>query len=377
MMTNRSYEVAIIGGGIIGSFTAYFLARYGVKTCVVERGFPATGTSGATLAWVFTSLKPPVHYALMHQKSVAQYEELAKRHGIDFGLRRTGSLWLVWDEQEWSELEQEVAQLREGGIQVELLSAGEVQRLEPKLDPAAIIGAAYGPRDGSVNPFLANMNMARLSRELGVQWYIYTTVLNIDRYNGIYRLHTSAGCIEAEKVVIAAGIWSRDIGRMIGFPIPIIPVRGQILVSAPLTERFFTHTIGNAFLTQHPETGALLIGSSQEHGEAANVSTWDGICGITKKVLRVAPFLKNVPVIRAFSGVRPIPFDGFPLLGELPGHQGIFIAITHSGFSLAPLVGLCTAELITGREPAFDIKPYLIERMLYTQASREKFAKIR
>lgn len=376
-MTGSCYEVAVIGGGIVGSFTAYFLGKAGVKTCVIEREFPAAGTSGAGLAWVFTSLKPPLHYALMHQQSARLYDQLAQEHGVDFQLDRCGSLWVVWDEQEWIELCQEVAALKDGGIDVELLTPAEAHRLEPILDPTALVGAAYGRRDGSVNPFLANLIMSQLAQKNGVTWYNYTRVSAIEAVGSRYRLLTTGPVIEADKVVVAAGIWSREIGDMLDFKMPIIPVRGQILVSAPVQKGLVTRAIGNVFIRQHREKGSLLLGSLQEHGQDVNVSTLEGIRSIAATVLRVAPSLRHVPVIRAFSGVRPIPFDGFPLLGEIPGRPGVYTAITHSGFSLAPMVGLVTSELITGKTTSFDISNYLISRVLHVEDPFAAAVKIR
>lgn len=371
------FDVAVIGGGIVGSFTAYFLGRSGLQTCVIERGFPASGTSGATLAWVFSSLKPPVRYALMHKESVALYEQLQRDHGVDFELDRCGSLWVVWDEQEWAEVQSEVEELRAGGIDVELLTPQEAQAMEPVLDAAALLGAAYGKSDGSVNPFLANVIISQLARDMGVAWRNYTQVTGIEASGSGYRLHTSGGYLWAERVVIAAGIWSREIGDMIGFSIPVRPVRGQVLVSAPLEKNLIRRAIGNVFLRQHPRKGNVLLGSTQEYDHDENESTVDGIQAIARRVLKVAPSLGRVPIIRAFSGIRPIPFDGFPLLGEIPGHPGIYTAITHSGFSLAPMVGLVTMEMMTGRPLSFPpAKAYKISRVLEVDdpfASQVKF----
>ncbi|HEY8449873.1 MAG TPA: FAD-dependent oxidoreductase, partial [Bacillota bacterium] len=170
---------------------------------------------------------------------------------------------------------------------------------------------------------------------------------------------------DAAKILIAAGVWSRKVGDLIGFSVPVIPARGQILVSEPVARRLLRHTIGGIGIRQLRHNGALLIGALQEPGEQANVSTLEGIRSIAETALRLAPALAGLRIVRAFSGVRPIPYDGYPLLGEVPGRPGVYTAVSHSGIGLAPILGLLSAELMTGRAPSYDVAPYRVDRILH------------
>lgn len=358
-MTARTHvhDVAVIGGGVLGNFIAYDLAREGFDVTLLEKGYTAAGTSGATHAWIYVSTKTPGHYGRFSYASSLRYEALAEEHGVDFQYERSGGLSILWSEEAVEDARRIVAEQNASGIECTLLTPDEVAEREPLVSPDAIHGAIWGPLDGCVNPFSVMYAMNALAREAGAAFRPYTEVTDITRGSDGFALRTSTGTVHARRIVVAAGVWSLRIADMLGFHLPIRPSRGQVLVSEsmPPTVR---HILANASVRQLIERGIILMGRVMENDRTENVTTYEGLQAALKDVLALAPGLGDVRVVRSYAGIRPKPFDGLPLLGEVPGHPGVFTAVTHSGVTLGPIIGQSLAELMSGRETTHDLAPY-------------------
>jgi sarcosine oxidase subunit beta len=353
----RRYDVAVIGGGVLGNFIAYDLAREGLDTCLLEKGYTAAGTSGATHAWIYVSTKTPGHYGQFSYASSLRYEALAAEHDVDFQYERSGGLSIVWTPEAMEKARKVVAEQNAAGITCELLTPEEVAEREPIVSPRSILGAIYGPLDGCVNPFNVMYHMNRLALEAGTDFRPYSAVTNVERDASGFRIATATGEVRAERIVIAAGVWSREIAKMLGFRIPLNPSRGQVLVSEsmPPTVR---HILANGSIRQLIERGIILFGRVMETDQLENVTTYEGLQYALKDVLALAPAMADVRVVRSYAGIRPKPFDGLPILGEVPDHPGVYTAVTHSGVTLGPIIGQSLAELLSGRPTSHDIEPY-------------------
>ena len=358
----RVHDVAVVGGGVLGNFIAFDLAREGLDTVLLERGYTASGTSGATHAWIYVSTKTPGFYGRFSYESSLRYEALAREHGVDFQYERSGGLSLLWSDAQLEEARRTVADQNAAGIECHLLTPDEVAAKEPIVSPEHIKGAIYGPLDGCVNPFSVMYAMNRLAREAGADFRPYTEVLGVDREGDGYRIATSTGVVRARRIVVAAGVWSLDLARMIGFHLPVKPSRGQVLVSGPMPPTVH-HILANGSVRQLIERGVILMGRVMETDQTEAVNTYDGIQKALKDVLALAPSLGDVSVVRSYAGIRPKPFDDLPILGEVPGHPGVYTAVTHSGVTLGPVIGLSLAELIGGRPTTHDVAPYGWDRV--------------
>ena len=351
------HDVAVIGGGVLGNFIAYDLAREGFDVVLLEKGYTAAGTSGATHAWIYVSTKTPGHYGKFSYASSLRYEALAEEHGVDFQYERSGGLSILWSEQALAEARRTVAEQNAAGIDCEILTPEEVAAREPIVSPSEIHGAIWGPLDGCVNPFNVMYAMNALAREAGASFRPYCEVTDVARDGDTFTLQTSRGTFRAGRIVVAAGVWSLRIAEMLGFHLPIRPSRGQVLVSEPMPPTV-RHILANGSVRQLIERGIILMGRVMENDRTDNVTTYDGLQKALKDVLALAPGLADVRVVRSYAGIRPKPFDGLPLLGEVPGHPGVFTAVTHSGVTLGPVIGQSLAELLSGRETTHDITPY-------------------
>lgn len=351
------YDVAVIGGGVLGNFIAYDLAREGFDVCLLEKGYTAAGTSGATHAWIYVSTKTPGHYGRFSYASSLRYEALAEEHGVDFQYERSGGLSILWSEEAVARARRTVAEQNAAGIECSILTPEEVAAREPIVSPDAIYGAIWGPLDGCVNPFSVMYAMNRLARAAGATFRPYSEVTGVARTKNGFTLQTAKGTVRAHRIVVAAGVWSLRIAEMLGFSLPIRPSRGQVLVSEPMPPTV-RHILANGSVRQLIERGIILMGRVLENDQTENVNTYEGLQAALKDVLALAPGLADVKVVRSYAGIRPKPFDGLPLLGEVPDHPGVFTAVTHSGVTLGPIIGQSLAELLSGRETTHDLTPY-------------------
>jgi len=360
----RPYDVAVVGGGVLGNFIAYYLARAGQRTALIERGYTAGGTSGATHAWIYVSTKTPGFYGRFSYESSLLYEALEREHGVDFQYERSGGLSILWSEAAVAAAHALVAEQNAAGVDCEVLTPEQAAAREPILDPAGIYGAVYGPLDGCVNPFAVMFHMNALARSAGVDFHPYTEVTALTRHSDDhgFSIEHPNGRIEAGKVVLAGGVWTRELARMLGFEAPIRPSRGQVLVSEPMPPTV-QHILANGSIRQLRERGIILFGRVMENDQTANLNTYDGIQAALRDVLTMAPAMGDVRVVRSYAGIRPKPFDDLPVLGEVPGHAGVFTAVTHSGVTLGPIIGLSLAELVTGSPTSYDLAPYGWDRV--------------
>lgn len=360
--SDRVRDVAVVGGGVLGNFIAFELARAGLDTCLVEKGYTAGGTSGATHAWIYVSTKTPGFYGRFSYDSSLRYEALAREYQVDFQYHRSGGLSIVWTDAALEEARKIVADQNAAGIECHLLTPEQVTEREPIVSPRNIKGAIYGPLDGCVNPFSVMYAMNRLARAEGAEFRPYSSVTGIRREAGAFRIDSSTGELWARNVVVAAGVWSLEIARMIGFELPMRPSRGQVMVSEPMPPTV-RHILANGSVRQLSERGIILMGRVMETDQTENVNTYEGLQFALKDVLALAPSLGQVAVVRSYAGIRPKPFDDLPILGEVPGHPGVFTAVTHSGVTLGPVIGLSLAELISGKPTTYDVAPYRWDRI--------------
>jgi sarcosine oxidase subunit beta len=359
----KYYEAAVIGAGFLGSFVAYFLAKHGVDTCLVERAYPAAGTSGATPAWVGYASRRPVHYAKFARESSSIYRQLEEEYGVNLGYNRRGALIIQWTEADFEAAKEVVADQRKHGIECELLTADEVVELEPVIEGANIAGAIYGPNDAHVFPFMVLHTVGYLAQELGAVYQFYTAVTDLEQDNGAFRLGTDTGeDIVADKLCVAAGAWSNELLAMLDIDIPAKHARGEYLISQELPP-VVDHVVGSGSLHQFERPGAVMLGrTAKEVGVFSSDSSWKGIQTLLTGIMELTPKLADTRIIRAIAATRPLPYDDLPLLGEIPGEPGLFLAVTHSGASVGPICGRVTADMMAEEEPSWDMTPYHIRR---------------
>ncbi|UJL45742.1 FAD-binding oxidoreductase [Virgibacillus sp. NKC19-16] len=351
------FDVIVVGSGVVGSSIAYHLSESKKhEILLIDKGFPLSGTSGSTQAWVWVHSKVPSWYGELSMYSAELYPFLEKKIG-DVEYKRTGGIAPFFNEAERESALRLAEQQAEVGIEIDVLSRDDVLEKEPNLSPN-VAGATFSKIDGNVNPFRLVELYVKAARKNGVQCSFYNQVNDIEKYGDIFHLKTSKGSFRAKKVVLAGGAWSKELGKMFGVDIPVRQVRGQILVTEPL-QPFLQYTIGGV---RQADNGEVLIGYSKEEVGYDRRSTLDVIQQTARMAIDFVPALSKANVVRCFSGIRVMPEDGLPIIGEIPKMEGAYVTAMHSGITLSPLVGTLMTELLTEGETSIDLSRYSLER---------------
>lgn len=353
----REYETIIVGGGVIGNSIAYHLSENNSgSTLVIEKDYPLSGTSGSTQAWVWVHTKTPSWYGEFSMFSAEMYPYLARKIG-DIEYNRNGGLAFFYSEDEREMAKRLAESQAKVGIEIQVLDQDELRAIEPAISPE-IPGATYSPLDGSVNPMrLVEMYM-KAAKKNGVTFEYYNQVINIEKKQGAFEVTSQKGVYYAKNLVIAAGVWSAELGKMLGVKIPVRPVRGQIIVTEPLAP-LLNHTFSGM---RQSKNGEILVGYSKEEVGFDRSSTLDVMQETAAMAVKIIPSLAKANIVRCFSGIRVMPEDELPIIGSIPGVENLFIAAMHSGITLNPLVGTLMAELIKEGEPSIPLDHYSISR---------------
>jgi glycine/D-amino acid oxidase-like deaminating enzyme len=339
----------------VGGSVAFHLAEAGREVLVVERHFPCYGPSGATQSWVW--VHAPSWSGEFSLLSAEFYPDFAKRLNADIEYRRTGGIALLFTPEELEEAKAILPGQRAVDIDVRLLTREEVLALEPAVNPD-VLGATYSPVDGQVNSLRLTQTLMRVNLSRGVTYWNYTGVAGMELVDGGVLVHTERGDVRARQVAICAGPWAAQVGEMLGIRIPVRPVQGQVLATEPMAP-LIRHTLSGMRQTVN---GEILVGFSYEEMGYDKGNRLKAMQAGARLARRLVPVLGDAHVVRCFAGLRAMPEDELPILGAVPGKPGVFVAATHSGFTLAPLIGTLMAEVMGEAEPSVPLEPYAITR---------------
>jgi glycine/D-amino acid oxidase-like deaminating enzyme len=353
----KVYDTIIIGGGVLGSSIAYYLSESQKEDiAVIEKEYPLAGASGANQGLIWVQTKSPAWYCEVSYYSAELYKYLNRKIG-DIEYRRTGGIVPLFTEEEKEHAQKSVEERCELGITTQILSRKEALALEPALSPD-ILGATYCEADGNVNPFrLVNQYMQK-AKEQGVVYETNQEVLNIEAQNQGYIIYTPNETYYCKKLVLSAGLGLTKLGRMLGITVPIHPEQGQMLVTEAIPP-LIHHTFAGI---RQAYNGELLIGNTHSLTNVCTNTDLDVASQIAQFAIKCIPALSKIKIVRNFAGIRVMTDDGLPIMGEIEGFQNLYIAVMHSGITLAPLVGTLMAQLITRQETELLLERFNISR---------------
>ena len=377
---NKSAEVVIVGGGIIGCATAYHLAQLGVKDIVViEKNYLASGSTGRCGAGVRQQWGLKMNI-LLARESIRAFETLNEEldTGLDIEFKQEGYLMLAYTEKMVDQYRKNVELQNSLGVEAKFIGPKEAKEIVPYLNTEGLLAATFCGKDGHINPFTTTNSFAEAARRLGVKIYTGVEVTGIGVENGkVIAVSTTEGRILTNKVLNASGGYSREVGAMAGVEIPTYPERHQILVTEPVAPVQGPMVISlhhNIYCQQTPHGSFIMgFGDPKELKEHVIDSTWHFMEEMAVKILAVLPPLAQLRVVRQWAGLYNISPDAQPILGEAPGVKGFYNAVGFSGhgFMLGPVTAKLMAELISGQEPHLDIKPLSLERFEKGELIRE------
>lgn len=377
MSALNDFDVAVIGGGLVGSAIAYGLARVGEKVAVLDEGdvAPRASRGNFALVWVQSKGLGMPEYAAWSRRSAGLWPTLAaslgEETGLDVKLEQPGGFNLALSDDE---LERRVMTLRRlhnqpgmSPYDYEIMDHDRVKAMLPEIGPQ-VVGGTYCALDGHVNSlrFFRGLHLGMIRRD--VRYLPNRPVDAITASGGAFRLTTPSGEVEAGKVVLAAGLGNARLGPMVGLDVPVRPQRGQIVVTER-TARFLDYPLGTVRQT---DDGTVMLGDSVEEASDATVGT-SVISVIAERAVRMFPRLGALRVVRSWAALRVMTEDGFPIYQQSSECPGAFVATCHSGVTLAANHALVLAPLIAkGALPDDELQCFSAERFHVPTAARSR-----
>lgn len=362
-------DAVIIGGGVMGCAIAYNLAKEGLKPAVIERsdiGGEASGSNGGGVRQSARNLKEMP----LAMESIQIYGGLHEELGMDVEYVREGNLRLCTSDQELETMRQSIENQKATGLELEMLDRKQVLAINPYVGEK-VIGASFCATDGHVNPLLVTYAFYKKAKSLGAQFYTHEEAREIRLRKGkVTAVVTDKNIFETDLVVDAAGTTGRKVANMVGLDFPMRPLFSEAMITEPYPA-LFKQMIGHA--------KGLFYGRQTVHGPFF----WGGFVGteqfiyrqgkpsfhyigpaISQLVIDFFPALKDIHVIRMWSGLIAQMSDGLPVLGFAQEVPGFVFATGFSGhgFGLAPVIGRLISELIMDCTTSIPISDFCYGR---------------
>jgi sarcosine oxidase subunit beta len=367
----KTANVVIIGGGIIGCGMAYELALRGMKDIVVvEKQYLCSGATGRCGAGVRQQWGTELN-AILARDSVKRFEQMNEEldYDLDIEFKQGGYLMCAYTEAEWTQFHKNVDLQKRLGIPVEMVTPEEAREIVPHLNINGLLGATFCGTDGHANPFHVVDAYAKAARRLGVVFETYTEVTGIKVENGkVKGVETTRGDIDAPLVINAANYAAGKICKMVGFDLPLYPQRHQALVTEPVDpiQGPMVISLSHRLYCQQTPHGSFIMGVGDPHEpKDFNInSSWQFLEDVTRQAISVLPILKNIRLVRQWSGLYDMSPDANPILDQVPEVEGLWVLAGFSGhgFMVGPQTAVLVAQKIMGEECFMPIERFGLDR---------------
>jgi sarcosine dehydrogenase len=373
--------VVIIGGGIFGCSIAFHLARKGQRDVVLlEKNAIASGTTPLA-AGLVPQLRASESLTRAITYSVELFERFEAETGCSCGFQQVGSLKIATDEARIAELEEHIALGKKLGIDIDFIAPDRAQELAPILRLDGIKAITLAPRDGFVDPHLTAVGLATAAHRMGVTMHTHTRVTGISPgADGTYHIDTERGVMRAPVVVDAAGAWTRLLGQEVGLNLPVVPVRHQYYITAPLpgvprSLPVMRFPDLNGYMRQ--AAGGLLVGGFEARPHSFDMRLQPPAFDIkdvpadlqvfehfTAAFRPYVPVLGEALMVAERRGLPTMTPDGDFLVGEIPDLPGFYVAsgCCVTGISAAPVLGKLLAERLIDGTTSLDLASMHVSR---------------
>lgn len=359
-MPRTVFDVAVIGGGLLGSVTALKLADGGMRAVVIERGGLCRGASGVNAGTISLQFVEPeaVPYA---RKGRELWQRAGEWLGRDLGFVPKGVFTLAFTDAEAGILAARTVEQKAAGAPNEILSLEQARRMEPGLSERPVL-VSYCPLDGLIPANLVGLALGQALHLAGVEVREERTVTGIERSGTGYIVDVDGETVAAKRIVLAGGAWLVPMARWLGFDLPFGCYVNQLIVTERMAP-FLGSTIGVArrrLTCKQVANGSVLIGGGwqgegdPQRGAVALIPR--NLRGNIRLARHCIPALDGARAVRAWLGLQDKSPDGLPVIGPLPGMDNAFIvACGHSGFTMGPYVARLLSDEILGREPEMPL----------------------
>ncbi|MFM0758039.1 NAD(P)/FAD-dependent oxidoreductase [Paraburkholderia strydomiana] len=350
-LATRSSDIVIVGGGLVGASLAYGLAKRNRRVVLLDAGDAgiraAHGNFG--LVWVQNKGYGLGAYARWSRRAARAWQvfaqDLIDETGVNPMLEQRGGFHLCFDELELSKRQARLESIRvslDGDYPYQMIERPALAALLPGIGPE-VAGASFTEMDGHANPLMLLRALYEACRTRGVTVCGGQQVETIQhRLGGGFAINTRTAQIDAERVVLAAGLGNANLAPQVGLCAPVRPNRGQILITERV-ERFLQYPTP---YVRQTDNGSLQLGDSMEDVGFDNGVTTGVIASIAARAIRCFPALAHVKLVRSWGALRVMSPDGFPVYEASATCPGAFVVTCHSGVTLAPLHAAPIADWI-------------------------------
>ncbi len=373
---NRTADVVIIGGGVVGCAAAYYLAKAGNSNVIVLESSGSIGHGGSSRngGGVRQSGRdvrelPYAMYGIKHL-----WPTLSEELGVDVEYTQKGNLRLGKTEEHLKKLQTLASNAQSVGLDVRMVDAKEVKEICPYLSDD-IIGASWCPTDGHANPLTTTLGFYKRALEMGVRFFTKAEVKELRKVKGkVRKVVLSDGTVfEGETIILAAAYESRAIARTVGVDLPMTRLIDECLVTEMQPHMFdiMLGTAGADFYGHQAKHGSFIFGSDCGYEEVTdmedpsklitNSMTLSASC---RAIMDYVPALRSAKVVRSWCGWLDNAFDGVPFISRVDEAEGLIVAcgFTGHGFGTAPVVGLMLSQMVAGEETAVDLSALRYDR---------------
>ena len=378
VIPERPKSVTVIGAGIMGAAIAFRIAKRGLQVTLIDKSHPGHGASSHSFAWINAGAKEPIGYHNLNRRSLEMWPRFGGEvgdegapHGV--GLRWGGKVSWEVDPAAADALVSRVRQLQSWGYPTRLIDARELQSLEPDLEVGEVAAAEYSPNEGQVEPQMVVDACLRRLGELGCEILTGTEVTGFEQAGDgrIQSLSTSSGTREADAVVLAAGTDTTGLASLAGVMVPQAESPGVVIRTnpvPPLLQRvpvIYAPALADGRREIHMRQcadGSFMIGEGDQESLAEDDTQAHANDLLTRASLYL-PGLTGTKAVPVPVGWRPMPLDGYPVMGFATQAPNLYVALTHSGVTLAPALSQLAAQEICDRTPAEAVLgPYRPQR---------------
>jgi glycine cleavage system aminomethyltransferase T/glycine/D-amino acid oxidase-like deaminating enzyme len=367
-------RIVVIGGGIMGSSTAYHLALNGETDVVVlERSKLTSGTTWHAAGQV-RALRPSANFTRLIRYSIDLYSRLEAETGQSTGWNQTGSLSLATNPDRLTALERQISLGKVFGLDAHPVSVAEAAQLWPLARTDDLVGAVFSPSDGRVNPSDTTAALVKGARSRGVRFFEDTPVTGFEKTNGrVSAVITERGRIRCEAAVICSGLWSRQVAALAGAPAPLYACEHFYMLTKPIDgidRHFPTLSDQDGYLYIRDEVGGILAGCFEPNAKALPLENlpkdfsfdllnedWDHFEPMMLNAIHRVPALEHAQVRMLLNGPESFTLDGNFMIGESPYVDGLFLGCGFNSVGIASSggAGRALAEWILQGEPTMDL----------------------
>lgn len=363
LRTPRPRRIVVVGGGILGASVALHLARRGAEVIVFEKEQPAAGATGNSFAWInATFSKQPYHYHRLNRLSALSYRHLERELDSKLEVHWGGSLQWFGRPDHAAQLREDVQHHQALGYPVRLIDEDEFRILEPNVEPGHALAVAFAEHEGSIDPVHATELLLAEARRAGARVEYPAEVTGLDiRWGKLRGVRTVNGDQPADVVVIAAGVDTPRLAAMAGLTVPLKDSPGLLAHTQPADRLIGRVVLSPGGHLKQKRDGRIVAGSSFG-GTPITEASRDRGETILEDAAKFLPKLRNIPLERVTLGWRPLPVDEYPIVGFSPAAPDVYLAVMHSGITLAPLIGHLAAVEILDDTQVDLLREYRLSR---------------